>query len=407
MNIIDDIFFDKLKVEMVPIIKKLSTKITLDDTEKEINDIMIRWNNDIMSAGIDAIKTKTAQNQMVRNLCSVAMSFILLYRQRYFNELARNPSNFIMEFFKSIIPKSFLKNDDKRNLERNILGVLADVTPNEWAQIACPINSQITILVWDKISYSTDNSLKTSIDALKEEENKHFTIYGEELGGTYEEYKWEIDQRLQSQIGRPDLILMDSILLADYKSKGALYTASYYISEEDLRSKIKDLAEKEIGATVNGHLEAIPITRNFHVPGHGMNFFDEEIENVLKNDKKKLPDILNVYETSRGRNTRWESWLNLNQFLPYSLLGTTVESEKTISTDVNNIDGQFVTSMGDEIPFIPMQAARGAHITYTFFAYLAGASKNEERHSFITVEKNSSEERRNICLHIYSSELIR
>jgi hypothetical protein len=63
--------------------------------------------------------------------------------------------------------------------------------------------------------------------------------------------------------------------------------------------------------------------------------------------------------------------------------------------------------MGDEIPFIPMQAARGAHITYTFFAYLAGASKNKERHSFITVEKNRSEERRNICLHIYSSELIR
>ena len=408
MTIIDESFFDKLKKELLPIIENLSEKETLDTTEEEIKKIIGRWNVAIINANSSTYSngTEFAQDQMVRNLCSVAMSFVLLYRQRFFNELSRNPSNFIMEFFRSIIPESAQgdKDEQRRKLEKNILSILANVTPNKWAKIACPINPQVTILVWDKISNSDKNTMKSLIDDLKEEQKKHLTIVSDMSSGTYEEYKSVIDQKLQSQIKQPDLILMDSILLAEYKSKGALYTAEYYMSE-DPNDDMSDLAEIEIAKTVNGNIEAIPITRNFHVAGYGHSFLDENIKTILCKDKIMLSDILKVDEAKgveeakrvcQGINPQWESWLNSNGVCPYSQLG---------GANLNNIDGQFVTSMGELMPFIPMQAARGAHITYTLFAYLSRAS--QEKNSFISVEKDSSGEKENICLSIYTRDLIK
>lgn len=424
----DDVFFDKLGKELGKIIKELSKKQSLSDTEDLIKNKIENWckewdtqhftnlkrlkelqNNSFTT---DELKRKlkkfdetivspmyTMEYILIQNLCSIAMSFVLLYRQRYLNDFSRNPSNFMAEFFRCVIPE--LKPREQEIVEKNILRKLSNIEPETWAEIARPIKPRILILIWNQIDEDATHKNNTIKNTIKNRQADLWDVQPDPVGGTYEEYKSYIDRKLQSQLRMPDLILMDSILLAEYKAKGALYTAEYYI-EGSLKKKLNAVPEMDIARTVNGNIEAIPITRNFHLPGYGQFFGYQGVKKIFNDGSLQFLELVDFgHELPITIRNSWRECTK-HGFRPFS--GIDIKNLPEGQGSASNNNRQFVTCMADKMPFIPMQAARGAHITYTFFAYLCGAST--KCNSFISVEKRKTKEKEGILLKIFSQNIL-
>lgn len=387
MTLDQQAFFDKLNTELSKIITALAEKKDLKDTEEKIQKILEGWPHE---AGTD---------QMVWNICSIVLSFILLNRQKYIDALGRNPSNFITDFFKRIIPPSFCSPDI---IDNEFSKIFSKVQSEQWVRIASPLRPQITIVLWEMLdSPEEDTSLRKSVLNIKDIEKGRVTIYEKFLPGTYEQYISDIDKRLRFGISESDLVLIDSVLLAEYKSKGVFDTVYYYLRDE-LDEREGKLTELEIGKTDNGLIEAIPITRNFHMPGHGKDYASDGPDICNKN--RKFSDIAVLSEQiPKNINDKWVKLRGGKAKLLFSNPGRS--STSNAQDNISIVFEQFITFMGREIPFVPMQAARGAHMAYTFFAYLSCTSIKQP--SFIALDEEYRRKNGGISIKVLHPQLLK
>ena len=347
---------------------------------------------------------------------------ILLYRRGFLKELSHDPHGFIAEFCLSLFPK---QDSNKVKIDPKLLNTIFEGYDNSiWSNIALPSHPEVSIYYWmpktelgpDPNGISLYSIISNYESQSGEETELEYTVRSDYSDDAYDEYMVKVDRKLQTQVTQPDLIFVDSILLAEYESKGVFSTFEYHLPNKLSELPIWDITsspEIQLGKTLNGYIEAIPITRNFHCPGRG-----EEL-NVDKSS-----EIIDVLDTIGGGDlkklvapgsylfdyftVKHVSQTHTASQLPYSCTGRNpVPSYGEINPndEIEITLESFVVQMGDKNPLIPMQAGRGAHIVYTLFAYLSRISIEVENTSFITAKKPENKNQR-VKLEVYNSKMI-
>jgi len=300
-----------------------------------------------------------------------------------------NPLSYVSEFVRKVLrhmriqlPLSDEEEKKIKQDENNIEQILEQKIPiKEWSNLANVVIPEIRVSHWERIGEmkgkTESHSLGHVIDEINDEK-QNFSIDGDYIGGEYNEYFRKIDKRVRDKEIAPDIIMLDSVKIAEYGAKGVIDG----LRHPSVKEKIGDLGEESrLGRTVNHRFAAAPITRNFHLPAFGNlgsspSDHADKVAEILEGNEGSLKDILeDAYhqgsssEVHIGKVVR-ESWETPGELEGrrgrrrcYPFSDYAVEGEQS---------GQLVTRMMDGEPFIPMQLALGAHTAYTFFAYMAG-----------------------------------
>jgi hypothetical protein len=327
------------------------------------------------------LKIPAISADYIMMMCSVA-TIILLYKQKYLNELSYNPSWFLQKIIGDLTNNEGIKNLLDENFKK--------IDPVTWQALAKRVNSEVKFLYWAEFdSQNSNSSLK---ELLKDKENKlnelpereNFKSLRKE--GSYHHYITIINNELQNRYEQPDLLLIDSIMLAEYKAKGIFYPIGNFLGDSKRIENLQAIKEIKIGKTLNGTIQAIPFSRNFHMPAYDEEFIVDEIKVKMKSNNLTLTD----YGNSKSKTTiglielnapwekdDWENSVKENKLFGQQAIN---KNEPIPFTD-------FITI--GEFPIIPLQAARGAHIVYSLFAYTSNSNKNQA--SLLSVEIKNDE----------------
>ncbi|MCD4665903.1 MAG: hypothetical protein K8R68_11590 [Bacteroidales bacterium] len=365
-------------------------------------------------------------NRLILIYVKIVTILIYLYKKGYLPELGRNPASFIGEIINKIIID---KDETSQQLIDEILhDELKAIKPEFWEAILRKAYIEIKILYWSDFDFNreSDFSLSKILEKMKGDlhENNYDLLTDEISDVDYIDYFKKVSVKFQSDFDQPDIIFIDSSYIADFKSKGAIVSIDSILKKTDYEqiiNSIDKISLLSLGKTVNGTLDAIPFTRNFHVPGILQSAYDKIIDNETDNKFKtdyiaefiKLIKLENPDQAKINYNilltiinNRKDDGNGLEKILQNQLYdkSTGQEDEKITlrfysslfkdlgqedilkDKDKDEITKGSVTiiNMGinedeDEVAdyYIPMQLAKGAHVTYTVFAYLANSSQQQ------------------------------
>lgn len=427
-------FFENYKDDFAKIFKELAKSSNLSESLQTVKEMINDWYDpEHIKATKQKITEKLKQldddkvdkiikiieesnhEKLGQSITIMAITIILLYRQGYLSELSHNPASFIKKIITDIFPFKELLSLEDDQLTLGFSSLLMNIASKDWQSIAHRVFAGISVMHWKDLDLSIDQDFKLSsiLNKImkKNIEERKAAITPQVEPGTYQHYISKLNQKLQNRYMQPDLVLIDSILVAEYKAKGVFGTIGNFIKREERGAiQIPGLVDKEIeqlGRTIDGYLEAIPITRNFHLPGYAKEFEKKHVD-IAKN----LDKSIDIFIGPSGEND-WEKifenspFANHEEYFKFENINTD-NLEEFNSSFKNSFNKKhhskmFFLYMGDQKPFIPMQLARGAHVVYSFFAYTNGAI--EEIKPFLFVSK-SEEDDQIMQINIVDSEAL-
>jgi hypothetical protein len=334
---------------------------------------------------------KVNENEVKKILTLIIFSLILLCKENYIKkDDFKDMRSFISDFFYSYFPilnKDTLEDTfnidikyDNRLFEifKESLGILDQ---DIWKKILIDSVPEIKIFFWDSLDNEKDRF--KALDVIGEMSgNKNAKLIPKKKN--YDLYLNELNADLQRQEHKFDLVLIDAIHFSDYKEKGVFESINSYFNEdsESRLKEIKDIYKEMIGFAYNGNFEAVPLTRNFHLPACSELY---SATRGLKDFKSNLNEIIlqDLFEKDDIKKMR-ESWENLNQLETTELIDYFTDPA---SSETQTLCYTFINFMGENTSFLPMQAAKSAHVVYTAFAYFAGGAPGPNT-SFINIEKD-------------------
>jgi hypothetical protein len=379
---------ERLNIYLNKVGNELKKYLEAIEDKKTISEISIVLRKSFDEIG-DIDSKKEAYSRMA---ITIILSLSVLSKLGYLKEFHKNAKEFIERFlcdFFPLLDKESIKKVVSLDLATKdmpsdyLIKQLKRISENTWNKIGQSFAPELRIYFWEKLDKAF-HSFNILIEYFRVN-SKFKNIYPELVPGDYQTYLNTLHNKLQSRVFFPDLVLIDMVLLPEYMEKGVFVPIEHHLSgKDDLLAKIK--ASKghinHLDCIFDGNLAAIPLTRNFHLPAWDKDFdrkFKEKLfEGGQNNDAKLLEKISEIID---------KKYLN-------SKLFTTAERKdhglffSDIKSD-HNLDVPLVTSMGVNQPFIPMQAAIGAHIVYSTFAYIAGGRKSIDDPSFVSIKQEN------------------
>jgi hypothetical protein len=242
---------------------------------------------------------------------------------------------------------------------------------------------------------------------------------------TYDDYLRDLLTRLHLKSETYDIVLLDCNSISEYRNKGIIEGfTDIFGAGEPSQGEISQ--HFRVGATRNGTIDALPVTRNFHLPAAHESFFHPTREQSVEGIRNIVRDFLGKGLSSvRGdANFLIASSMKEKIYLHYWGLQTEsaqehiakllkLESDVAISKDSNAFSGvlshceqnkgkqqsrpmlcPFSVTLEADLPFIPMQLARGPHAAYTFMALTANGiiDANELHQSFVSISKHKDDD---------------
>lgn len=306
---------------------------------------------------------------------------ILLYQRGYLAEFEKNPKNFIRNIL-SVTLSDFndLKNDYE--IKKQLYIELNRIKPKDWQNFKRAIPKIIIIYYWSTFdndaseegsNVNENGTLKTLLEekgALREyiKNINNASMYypkpsSNEPNSDYQNYFKSISSALQEEVDQPDIIFMDSSYIADYKSKGAIISLSSIKSKSEILDFIDELNYDEysgnnnsentlekLGKTTNGTLDAVPITRNFHLPATAK-FDSNELENnktilsctIFQNKNNESITLGELLKGFRTKNGKPELIYYDDLFSPSNLLTEYIDAKLVKSKDDFSIRMNYIS----------------------------------------------------------------
>jgi hypothetical protein len=328
-------------------------------------------------------------------LMAAVIAIYTLMRRREWLRLSgeENPEDYIMEIYRDLTGIES-KGDKYTELQEIFASENADEL---WRLLAKIHRKEVHLFFWEELaiansenqSHNSFITLEKILDHFKEELRvrdlphlvkepfpKRDDSSKRERG--YDEYCDELHARLRKPIDLPDLVLLDTIDLANYYDKGLILPISLY--NQEIRDSKSIIINSLCKSPQSKDLLAIPLIPNWHEAAICNYFliteYDSENEyirkifrifdtlNKSKNTHLKLPDLIGIISLDKMQ----ENWDNQR--------GPADKSMGGILSDM---------AWQRKIPIVPMQAASGAHVVYTFFSYMSNISGLQ---SFIKVESS-------------------
>lgn len=310
-------------------------------------------------------------------MAAVIAIFSLMRRHDWLRLLGEeSPEYYIKEIYCNLI--EMRSDNEQTELEK----IFASKEANElWKLLANAHQKEVRLFFWDKLNIAernqshTDNFIRFReildefINDEKSQDYRHLHFLSEPLEGGYDAYCKELYSLLRKPVDLPELVLLDTIDLANYHDRGLIVPISLYNKDIHSGEEIDNLCK----LPGSDNLLAIPIIPNWQEAAICNQFFSNDqfsagrnyehvrqLFNDLKKDRDKHLDLISLTEINLQEIQ--ETW------------------DKVKDESVFRID-KFRQS---KIPIIPMQAASGAHIVYTFFAYMSNIDDNSQ--PFIKVE---------------------
>lgn len=330
---------------------------------------------------------KADEGKTLKSRIAVAMhTSMMLYRHGYMERLGQMPTNFIRDFAAILISDS---GDEKSNIraERIVNQALQDdAVRGHLGSVAHPPTKDIQYVLWPAIINMDGKAVKTDVNL-----QPFYESQADLIGADYQSFHLMVETSVQNSFGRPDLVLVDSIKLEEYRAKGVFDIWQHFAPPD-----IGKAPELRLGKTVNGTIVGAPLTRNFHVPAMPKVFapqdeFKRKTEHVKRFELIKdnlsqswapepanptLLDLLTAFFQGSASIARDP----LKEYLGVCVGSEDHKPEECRrlaaiqmqpSPELDGVEAvPFALNMGESLPFIPMQAGRGAHVVYTFLAYV-------------------------------------
>lgn len=294
-------------------------------------------------------------------LTAVALSLVRLYRRGILPELARAPEDFVADLFSMLleVPVDVLTEKFRALDTKNTL------SQSTWVDVLSTARRTFSLILWAApTQLQSDKELVDLISSIGAD-GRTPRLCQRTTPQSYDEYLRFVDSELQREIEHPDIVLIDSILVDEFRSKGVIASIQGLLTDKQrahLDGAGNDFARDGQGGA---HI-AVPVTRNFHLPACGTSFDHLSHNGWLDNIKKSWDPSAKklTIELLNDGNT-------MNPWTPSALRLT----EKLDWDASHSPPSDFHLSMGESCPFIPMQLARGPHVVYTLFSYLANGGK--------------------------------
>lgn len=366
-----------------------------------------------------------AENYSDLALCtsSAVATVLLLYRRGLLPDFERGPELFIRDLVAILVGASDDEIQDIFECLRYRNGEYVGLKSVNWSNLIIGLRD-IVVVHWPALDVfcglsGSDLHQNGSLPNVK------FQI--PQIGScSYHDYLSFVNNQLQRHVGCPDLVIIDSVQVEDYRVKGSIETIDFYLDKKT-RDGLEIVKDKEgkIGRTINGYTVALPLSRNFHLSARGVNYAPGLIEYV-KNEEKTLNsnkrwvamygqrlsminsffDKNNVFDLEKF--VEWDTTDQLNEFIfkwVFSYKNCFAFSEN-VSEECEDLQHPFLLNVGPGEPFIPMQLARGAHVVYTIFSYLSGL--NIDNQSLLTIDNVNGDglDNKQIKIKILKDELM-
>ena len=359
---------------------------------------------------------------------------LFLYRSGQLPAIVHLPKRFIKaQIMQYTLPNPDLPNDiyDKYQEWRNILLDTIDQLSNE-SLLSLRSNDPKEFVLWywralDLHISDPASMVKIIKDKFGREGNRRIIVRPNVVNTsqTYDAYLQDLSSRIYQRNERFDVVLIDSNTIYDYQSKGAI--TSFEMLYQDSKGRSLSTSEGDmrqhfaIGKTKNGHLDALPATRNFHLPARGIHFFKAVPKELLNAEHKNWESLKVIYDgvcdflginndeseagnipVSLGRdfNNLYDFFwpvaeeMVIEKFVEQVWKGSNPKPIAKVKDPFSCTVGcgektpfltPFILSLGGCVPFIPMQLAAGAHAAYTFMAYTANLGDEPKQQSFISI----------------------
>lgn len=408
-------FFDKIGEQLNSILEKIFKDDSIKNNQKisKIKEIFARKIKEI----VIGYEINNKERYLVNTINVIIIILILLYKQNYIKrEDFVPPESFILRFFESIssilnveVLKKFIDIETGGIKDFDLFELfksqIQDVSDDIWKKVSETSTQELVLLYWsnlDKLEKSDvkDHNEESEINiesVIKKCPETVKEIKPIPVTGNYESYINYLNKELQFHMHIPDLILIDTILLAEYKEKGVFDSIQNYLKQE-LKDELKNMNESqsEIGKTLNGSLDTIPLTRNFHLPACGKEFKFNYLDKYIRFDRDnfEIKDTFPLKEIVVRKNKNHFVQKDVRNKWECNLMFS-ADGNKNRFFSIDKIEitdwVPFITYMGNAGPFIPMQGAKSAHMAYTIFAYFAGGGDDHSDCSFLKIEQHKND----------------
>lgn len=320
------------------------------------------------------------------------LAIVLLYKKGFLNQMSNNPVSFIRKILESILPyhsrfKDISNENDLRDFIREHMN---EIKPELWNHLVQLAYSDIRILLWSRFDtinqqplehFGFEHIITKPNEGLKKHiDDLNLNLVSESKPGEYTEYFMSLDEELQSHYIVPDVFLIDTSLIGDYKKKGIIFPVQSYKKRDELEKTFVDKKILEIGKSTNGIIDTYPISRNFHLPAQ---VSSSEKSDLFKHQDFSLGALIKLTDDVR------KSYTSPNDKKTKARIHTLCTeniNEINIKSDQKYLDFLFPFNQSESWP-IPMQLGRGAHAVYTFFAYTANLFN--VRNSFLEIRETN------------------
>ncbi|MEO0646789.1 MAG: hypothetical protein AAFZ17_11620, partial [Cyanobacteria bacterium J06650_10] len=201
----------------------------------------------------------------------------------------------------------------------------------------------------------------------------------------YDRYIEKLESRLYEKSQHYDLVMLDSVQIGEYSTRGGIDSFQRLLKNHPVHGGSLQRTNSpvlEVARTRYGFIEALPITRNFHLPARGARFSAESegwntLVEFLSADQTSTGKVEHLIEINKTEGSGKSSHIPRIYLSAKHKICFSDYTADTLETEVPFL-------LDSEFPFfIPMQLARGNHAAYTFMAYTANA--DERRSSLIQI----------------------
>jgi hypothetical protein len=364
---------------------------------------------------------KRGETGWTEDIENVLRVLLFLYRSGKVPELTNLPQRFLKALFlQYTVPQpigTVLGDEQYLRWRARLLSIVDQIDNPIYSKLSNTMPLEYFIYYWSALDLpKTDRaSLSKIIEHYNGPGAQNYFIVplganAQEKPETYDEYLRGLSQRLYQRHEYYDIVQIDTNTIYDYRSKGAItpFNVLYQLNTRELGPHLR------IGQTNDSELDALPASRNFHLPAWHQSFkwrTGEGEEQAAKKTIKSVRAFLALEAGNSGGNladlkncdvlSELKKLLgapqSLTQFVSQYWKGASVEIARSPydafswAAEENGSARPIVTPFllvpGDVAPFVPMQLARGAHAAYTFMAYTANTPTlgQDNTESFVSI----------------------
>jgi hypothetical protein len=375
----------------------------------ESEELKKRLREQIIHSDLAKLRLENAQAADTKDLSNDIVSYVrhllFLYRIGRLHGLNASPKRFLLSaLFQYTVLQDEGDNTAKyATWRKDLLAAMNQIDRSDFGNLRDPIPREHFVWYWQALDLRV-GIRKTILNYKGPTEQDLLLAPEEEIKAyTYDEYLRDLSARLHFKSEFYDIILLDCNSISEYRNKATIECFEEVLNQGRFQDDIPQ--HFRIGKTTNGSLDALPVTRNFHLPAAHQTFFsdagreEDALRNIVRsfmgaNDELNkhgravyLQDIESrraVYKHYWGREHEYALQPLIEIFsadnnLPvvsssnaFSGLLSSAESGQPEHSDLG-ILCPFSLGADAYCNMIPMQLARGAHATYTFMAYSANA----------------------------------